>query len=81
MLSPLPIDTHETVKKLRKAGFSEKQAETQTEIIATLVQEQLVSRNYLDEKLHNLEYRLVLRVGGMMAVSVGIVIGVLKWIK
>jgi predicted lipoprotein len=81
MVSSLPLDTHETVKKLRKAGFSEKQAEAQTEIIATLVQDQLVTKNYLDEKLRDLEYRLILRLGGMMAVTAGIIVGILKLIR
>lgn len=31
------FDTYETVKKLLKAGFSEKQAEAQTSILASLI--------------------------------------------
>jgi len=81
MVSSLPFDTHETVKKLRKAGFNEKQAEAQTAILANLVQDQLVTKNYLDEKLRELEYRLILRLGGMLAVAVGLIVGMLKLIR
>ncbi|MBI4753828.1 MAG: DUF1640 domain-containing protein [Betaproteobacteria bacterium] len=74
----IPFDTHESVKKLRAVGFTEEQAEAQTRMIADLVDEQLVSRRYLDERLKELEYRLVIRLGGMMVVAVGIVATLVK---
>jgi hypothetical protein len=72
------FDTHENVKKLRAVGFTEEQAEVQTRIIAELVDEQLVSRQYLDERLKELEYRLVIRLGGMIVVAIGVVATLVK---
>ncbi len=74
----ISFDTHENVKKLKAAGFTEEQAETQTNIIAQLVEEQLVTRQYLDERLRELEYRLIIRLGGMLVVAIGIVATLVK---
>ncbi|MEK6764977.1 MAG: DUF1640 domain-containing protein [Planctomycetota bacterium] len=72
------FDTHENVKKLKAAGFTEEQAETQTNIIAQLVEEQLVTRQYLDERLKELEYRLIIRLGSMIVIAVGVVATLVK---
>lgn len=74
----IPFDTYENVKKLKAAGFTEEQAETQTKIIAELVEEQLVTRQYLDGRLKELEYRLVIRLGGMIVVAIGVVATLVK---
>ena len=67
------FDTYESVKKLKAVGFSEQQAEAQTRIIADLLDEQLVTRQYLDDRLKELEYRLVIRLGTMVVVGIGVV--------
>ena len=74
----ISFDTHENVKKLKAAGFTEEQAETQTNIIAQLVEEQLVTRQYLDERLKELEYRLIIRLGSMIVIAVGVVATLVK---
>jgi hypothetical protein len=74
----ISFDTHENVKKLKAAGFTEEQAEAQTNIIAQLVEEQLVTRQYLDERLKELEYRLIIRLGSMIVIAVGVVATLVK---
>ena len=74
----ISFDTHENVKKLKSAGFTEEQAETQINIIAQLVEEQLVTRQYLDERLKELEYRLIIRLGSMIVIAVGVVATLVK---
>ncbi|MGR3174366.1 MAG: DUF1640 domain-containing protein [Candidatus Scalindua sp.] len=74
----ISFDTHENVKKLKAAGFTEEQAETQTNIIAQLVEEQLVTRQYLDERLKELEYRLIIRLGSMIVIAIGVVATLVK---
>lgn len=74
----ISFDTHENVKKLKASGFTRQQAVAQTNIIAKLVEEQLVSRQYLDERLKELEYRLIIRLGGMLVVAIGIVATLVK---
>ena len=49
------------------------QAEIQTKIIAELLDEQLVTRQYLDERLKELEYRLIIRLGAMFVIAIAVV--------
>jgi hypothetical protein len=72
------FDTYENVQKLKAAGFTEQQAEVQTRIMADLLDQRLVTRHYLDERLKELEYRLVLRLGGMIVVAIGIIATLVK---
>ena len=74
----LTFDTYENVKRLKAVGFTEEQAETQTRIIAELVDEQLVTKTYLDERLKELEYRLIIRLGAMLVVAIGAVATLVK---
>jgi hypothetical protein len=78
MANAITFDTYANVKKLKAAGFTEEQAEVQTRIVAELVDEQLVTRGYLDERLRELEYRLVMRLGGMIVVAIGIIATLVK---
>ena len=48
-MASLTFDTFENVKRLKAVGFTEDQAAEQTKIIAELVDERLVTRQYLDE--------------------------------
>lgn len=74
----ITFDTHENVKKLKAVGFTEEQAETQTRIIADLLDEQLINRQYLDERLKELEYRLIIRLGAMLVVAIGVIATLVK---
>jgi len=78
MAHAITFDTHENVKRLIAAGFTEKQAEVQTTIVAELVDEQLVTRQYLDERLKELEYRLIIRLGAMLVIAIGVVSAMVK---
>jgi hypothetical protein len=77
-MSAIVFDTLENVKKLKAVGFNDAQAETQTRILADLLDEQLVTKPYLDERLKDLEYRLVIRLGAMMVVAIGLVATLIK---
>ncbi len=79
-MSTLTIDTHQVVKRLMQAGFTDKQAD---EIIETLTisQKDLVTKEYLDYKLEKelnpikldlmaIKTTLTILVGGIIAVLV-----------
>jgi hypothetical protein len=72
------FDTLAYAKKLREAGFSEQQAEIQAEALAKIVDERLVTKEHLAYALKELEYRLTLRLGGMMAASIAIIVALVK---
>lgn len=91
-MSTLVFDTFENVKKLKAVGFSEAQAEVQTRIITDLVESQLVTRQYLDERFKEvdtrfkevdtrfkeMELRLTIRLGAMIVVAISIVATLVK---
>ena len=59
-------------KRLEAAGFTRQQAETQADAMRELADEKLVTREHLDMRLRELEYRLTIRLGAMLAGAVGI---------
>mgnify|MGYP002635987442 CR=1 FL=1 len=77
-MATLTFDTHAYIKKLKAVGFTEEQAEVQAETLAGLINDHLVTRQYFDLKLKELEMRLILRLGGMMAASIAIVAALVK---
>lgn len=56
-------------KRLKSVGFTEEQAEAQAEVLSGIIENNLATKQDLEE----LEYRLIIRLGGMMVVAVGLV--------
>jgi hypothetical protein len=56
-MATVNVDTLSFTRKLRDAGFDERQSETVVRVLAE-AQDALVSREYFDAKLTNLETRL-----------------------
>ena len=84
-MNTIMFDTHQFVKKLTSAGFSEQQAEVQAEAIAGLIEDQLASKKdikLLESELHQLEerltYKLTLRLGSMLVVAISIVTALVR---
>ncbi len=77
-MTTLVFDTHAFVKRLTSAGMPLEQAEILAEEQAKLIDERLVTKAYLDERIRELEYRLTIRLGGMMVAAVGIVATLVK---
>lgn len=76
-MSTITFDTLEFTRKLREAGFDEKQAETVVRVLVE-AQERLVTREHFDAKLEALELRLTIKLGGLIAAGVGIIAALLK---
>ena len=49
----MPIDTHQTYRRLLEAGMPEPQADAQARIFGEWTEERLVTREYLDLRLEN----------------------------
>ena len=56
----------------------EGQAEVLAEEQARLVNEQLVTKEYLDGRLLQMEQRMTIRLGGMTVVAVGVIATLVK---
>ena len=86
------FDTHEAVKALTKAGFSETQAETVVSTVREAMGSDLATKSDLENGLHtvksdlkvrmkDLELRLTLRFGGMIIATVGIIIAAMAFFE
>ncbi|MEW6418620.1 MAG: DUF1640 domain-containing protein [Nitrospirota bacterium] len=78
----IPFDTHEYVKKLKAAGVPENQAEVHAEAIAKLVDERLVTKQYLDMRLAELKAditrELIKWILGVSAAQAALIVAILK---
>ena len=72
------FDTLSFARKLQELGFTKEQAEGFAQLQRALIDEWLVTKDYLDMRLKDLEYRLTLRLGAMMGASMAIVAALVK---
>ncbi len=73
-MKAIAFDTLAYANKLMNAGFTKEQAEVHAEVLAELINDNLATKRYLQE----LEYRLLLKIGAMMAASVGLITALVK---
>lgn len=84
-MATLTFDTLAYSKRLKAAGVPEKQAEVQAEAFAEIIEERLATKqdlkeleNTLRRDMKELEMRLTLRLGGMMAAAIAVVATLVK---
>ncbi len=84
-MTTITFDTHSFVKKLKAVGFTEEQAEVFASEQARLIEDKLATKNDLIEMENNLrrdmlelEYRIIIKLGGLMAVSIAVVATLVK---
>jgi len=77
-MATITFDSLGYAKKLEAAGFTREQAEVQANALREVIDERLVTRDYLDTRLKELEYRLTIRLGAMLAASIAIVAALVK---
>jgi len=85
LMATIVFDTYLYIKKLRAVGFTEEQAAVQAETIAGLINEELTTKRdlsemeqRLDSRLKELEYKLTIKLGAMMAASIAIIAALVK---
>jgi regulator of replication initiation timing len=73
------------VKKLREVGVPEKQAEIQAEELRELIENNLATKTDLEslrERLYNkikeIEYKLTIKIGAMLVVTVTLLAAIIK---
>jgi hypothetical protein len=84
-MSTVTFDTLSFARKLQALGFTKEQAEGFAQLQRELIDERLATKadivaakNELQQQIKDLEYRLTIRLGGMMAASVAIVAALVK---
>ena len=86
-MSGITFDSLGYAKKLESAGFTREQAEVQTEALREVIEDKIATRQdlkgleaSLEGKIRELEYRLTIRLGTMLAASVAIIVALVKLI-
>ena len=64
-------------EKLKDAGVPEVQARIQANAMREIVDEQLVNRTYLDLRLKELEYKMIIRLGGIVVACTALLLAAL----
>jgi len=95
-MSTTTFDTLGFARRLQELGFTQTQAEGFAQLQREMIDERLVTKDYLDKDnlatkqdmkdlgadikadMKDLEYRLTIRLGGMVAASVAIVAALVK---
>ena len=75
-MGAVPFDTLALARKLEAAGFGPKQAQDTAAALAEVLSEQVATRHDIKElrgELRELEQRLVIKLGGMIAAAVVVV--------
>ena len=75
------FDTLSYSKKLKEAGVPEKQAEVQAEALAEIVNDRIVTKEFLTQQLKELEYRLIIKLGAIVAGSIAAMAALIELIK
>jgi hypothetical protein len=68
------FDTLAFTKKLRNAGFTEIQAEAQSEALKDIMTSQMATKRDLTE----MEFCLTIKVGAMIAASIALIVSLVK---
>ena len=79
-MATITFDTHEFVKKLQSVGFTQEQAEVFAAEHRRIIEDALVTKDHLDMRLRELEYRLIIKMGAMMMASVIAIAALVKFL-
>ena len=74
----ITFDTLAYAKKFIAAGFTQQQAEAQAETFAEIIEEQLVSKQYLDLRLSETKADIIKWVAAMLVAQAAIVATLVK---
>ena len=80
-MSTLTFDTLKFANRLKAAGVPDKQAEAEAEVLGEALEvnlKNLVTEDMLRRELLLLEQRITIKLGGIIAVAVGILIAVMR---
>ncbi len=77
-MTTLALDTLRFSRELKKGGFTEKQAETLADKLGEIVEEQLVSKQYLDLRIAELKNDLIKWLIALLLGQAGLIVALLK---
>jgi hypothetical protein len=81
-MATITFDTHKFVRRLKESGFTEEQAEGVADAFKEAQGEaELATKRDIDDLRHDmkeLEYRIVIKLGALMAFAIGVVATLVK---
>jgi len=84
-MASITFDTLSYSKKLRSTGISEQQAEVHAEALAEIIQNNLVTKQDLDQlkleiryEMQQLELRITIKLGTLITIAIGVVATLVK---
>lgn len=80
-MATLTSDTLKFANRLKAAGLPAEQAEAQAEALAEVIEvniQELITKDDLSASMKGLEQRLIIKIGGMLVVTVGVIVALLK---
>lgn len=77
-MNTMAIDTHKTILRLKEKGFTQDQAEG---IVESLTGSDLVTRDYLDKRLAEMQVGLIKWVAGMLVAQAAAIVALLQLIS
>jgi hypothetical protein len=84
-MSAVTFDTLGYFERLKAAGVPEEQAKVQANVMREVIEDKLATKadllavkTELQQQMKELEYRLTIRLGGMMAASIALVAALVK---
>ena len=83
-MSTVTFDTHDFVRRLIEAGLDSRQAEAVVRVVVEAQTELATKRDLaeletrLSNRIETLEYRMTIKLGGLMIAAVGIVATLVK---
>lgn len=76
-MSVMVFNSLNYAKRLEQAGFTRQQAEVQANIMTEIVDEKITTK----QDLRVLEYRITIRLGGMLAAAVAVLAALITFVK
>ena len=79
-MSSTPFNAITYANKLKDAGMSARIADVQAEEMTEIINSELVTKSFLETKLHELELKMIVKLGSFMVVQSGIILAVLGFL-
>ena len=76
-MSVMVFNSLNYAKRLEQAAFTRQQAEVQANIMTEIVDEKIATK----QDLRVLEYRITIRLGGMLAAAVAVLAALITFVK
>lgn len=76
-MSVMVFNSLNYAKRLEQAGFTRQQAEVQANTMTEIVDEKIATK----QDLRVLEYRITIRLGGMLAAAVAVLAALITFVK